>query len=755
MTVADNTSRNQYTATSGQTVFAYTFEIVDKDDIVVLKNGATLSEGTNYTVSNVGNDSGGNVTLTAGATAGDILTLYRDMPYARTQNYTNSGDFLASEVNSDFDNLWLAGEQTNRSFSQSIRKPITDSDSISMELPEAANRADRVLTFDSTGAVTTSALPGVSPTTIFRQQFTGNGSTTVFTLSSDLNSGVSVIIYIDGVYQEGNTYTVSGTTLTFSEAPPTNASIEVLDYKIGDISVGDATSIAYLPAGTGAVQTTVQSKLRESVSVKDFGAFGDGVSDDTTAIQAAIDYGLSAGVEVFFPGGRYRTTSQLTIDDSSSSVDPTDGAKMLSLRGASPASSMIVADHNGIALSFIGGLGAGWHTYLYIDGIGLTKSNKNRDSGSIGFNIDDCAFAQIQRFEVSYFEYGIKGTDVLSSAFVDGTIRLNNYGFQFEKGTRSNPNVISFRGVITLNNQIYGGQVIKPHTFNYIGGSIESNGFTGTPGDTSSWGIDLQNSGAEGTVAVNLIGVYIEGNNGSADVKITSSTNRAVYNVSGCSFLRFSDIASRYTTNNIFFNNITESKLVVTGCGFKDIAPYVSDASRLFIAAPNCEVIDAGSNLFYDSSGGQVGLSRAIFSPVGVNHQIDFASLPDVAEYRNGIQFCSDGTGSSLPSLAVSDGTNWNQIPIGQFSGRVDSTGTSLRLPRGFTCSRASAGVYTITHNLNLSANTYSVIGSPSGLPGTGYCSGSALSGNSFEIYFSNTSGTATDMDFNFNMQII
>jgi hypothetical protein len=38
MTVADNTSRNQYTATSGQTVFAYTFEIVDKGDIVVLKN---------------------------------------------------------------------------------------------------------------------------------------------------------------------------------------------------------------------------------------------------------------------------------------------------------------------------------------------------------------------------------------------------------------------------------------------------------------------------------------------------------------------------------------------------------------------------------------------------------------------------------------------------------------------------------------------------------------------------------------------
>ena len=226
MTVADNTSRNQYTATSGQTVFAYTFEIVDKDDIVVLKNGTTLSEGTNYTVSNVGNDSGGNVTLTVGATAGDILTLYRDMPYARTQNYTNSGDFLASEVNSDFDNLWLAGEQTNRSFSQSIRKPITDSDSISMELPEAADRANKYLSFDATGAVTTTPSGAVS---IVRQSFTGNGSTTAFLLTTTpASAGANLLVNIDGVHQQSTAYSVSGNTLTFTAAPPINAAIETL-----------------------------------------------------------------------------------------------------------------------------------------------------------------------------------------------------------------------------------------------------------------------------------------------------------------------------------------------------------------------------------------------------------------------------------------------------------------------------------------------------------------------------------------------
>ncbi len=61
----------------------------------------------------------------------------------------------------------------------------------------------------------------------------------------------------------------------------------------------------YLPAGTGAVATTVQSKLRESVSVKDFGAVGDGVTNDQAALQAAITYATANNVALYVPTGTY------------------------------------------------------------------------------------------------------------------------------------------------------------------------------------------------------------------------------------------------------------------------------------------------------------------------------------------------------------------------------------------------------------------------------------------------------------------
>ena len=250
MTVTNTTARNQYTVTGAtQAVFAYTFEVYDKNDLVVLQNSTTLSEGSNYTVSDVGNNSGGNITLAVGATAGDVITIYRDMALERTTDYQNSGDFLASEVNTDFDRLWLAIQQNATTDSRSVRKPVTDLSSINMELPVASGRSHRLLGFDSTGAVeAVDYLKAQEVTILTEDTFTGDGTTTAFTLSSAPVTGRLLQITIDGIMQAISSYTLSGLVVTFSEAPPFNAAIEVRKFIRNSDVIGDITAVI---AGTG------------------------------------------------------------------------------------------------------------------------------------------------------------------------------------------------------------------------------------------------------------------------------------------------------------------------------------------------------------------------------------------------------------------------------------------------------------------------------------------------------------------------
>jgi hypothetical protein len=83
---------------------------------------------------------------------------------------------------------------------------------------------------DSTGALigTYDNISGIGAASYQVDNFTGTGSQTVFTLSAASLGENYTFVYIDGVYQNKNTYTVSGATLTFSEAPPLASLIEVM-----------------------------------------------------------------------------------------------------------------------------------------------------------------------------------------------------------------------------------------------------------------------------------------------------------------------------------------------------------------------------------------------------------------------------------------------------------------------------------------------------------------------------------------------
>jgi hypothetical protein len=84
-----------------------------------------------------------------------------------------------------------------------------------------------------------------------------------------------------------------------------------IELRVTELSVQGGLFTA---TGSNVVDRTIQSKLRDVASVKDFGAVGDGVADDTAAIQAAVDAAYANyNKTVFVPNGIYKLTGRITI----------------------------------------------------------------------------------------------------------------------------------------------------------------------------------------------------------------------------------------------------------------------------------------------------------------------------------------------------------------------------------------------------------------------------------------------------------
>jgi hypothetical protein len=104
-------------------------------------------------------------------------------------------------------------------------------------------------------------------------------------------------------------YTVAATNYV------TEAYTDFLLFDPADSAAIDATDVSYTATGTGAVLRNVSAKLNEIVSVEDFGAVGDGITDDTVSIQAAFDANPNA--TVLFPAGTYICSASIVLTNAS------------------------------------------------------------------------------------------------------------------------------------------------------------------------------------------------------------------------------------------------------------------------------------------------------------------------------------------------------------------------------------------------------------------------------------------------------
>jgi parallel beta-helix repeat protein len=156
--------------------------------------------------------------------------------------------------------------------------------------------------------------PAAVSASVVKNDFIGDGVTVAFVLSASPSTILATNIFINGVYQEKDSYTLSGNTITFTVAPPLSSSIEILTNETGIINSGNANDISYTLTAAGATLQSVQTKLEQYISVKDFGAVGDGVTDDTAAIQACFTYCSGSGATAYFPAGTY-SVDDLAVTD--------------------------------------------------------------------------------------------------------------------------------------------------------------------------------------------------------------------------------------------------------------------------------------------------------------------------------------------------------------------------------------------------------------------------------------------------------
>jgi hypothetical protein len=156
---------------------------------------------------------------------------------------------------------------------------------------------------------------GSSFTQVGTYEATGGETNVASPVGSFLQGQNHLKIYRNGVFQTiYQDYNESGAGDSISFITPLEPldKITFVKNSVGEeLVVQPASVIPYIPAGTGAVSTNVQAKLREFVSVKDFGAVGGGVTDDTAAIQAADAEAASTGKTVYFPDGIYPANALL------------------------------------------------------------------------------------------------------------------------------------------------------------------------------------------------------------------------------------------------------------------------------------------------------------------------------------------------------------------------------------------------------------------------------------------------------------
>lgn len=319
---------------------------------------------------------------------------------------------------------------------------------------------------------------------------------------------------VPNIFERGGVISSSQVNENFS------AVVEALELA----SSGGSALVGFLPPGVGAVARAVQSKLRDVVSLKDFGAVGDGVTDDTAAVLAAVAYIESTGNPVFVPPGTYLTDPFGTA--------PQSYAAQAFFFGSEDASTVIKRRATGAGAFVTIGDAAStvFQANLFISGITI--------DGGVNTNGPACAMYDVVRSQIEGCtfkggSYALRSYGGIANTFDHCKFQDARRGLQIEKFASAAgggwPNILRFNNCHTVENTEWGVWFDYGRMLVLDGCQVEGNG---TTLGAAEGGVYVgPNIGEEVAItdpdSIGLIttGTWFEANRGVADIHLKSGLN--------------------------------------------------------------------------------------------------------------------------------------------------------------------------------------------------------------------------------------
>ena len=182
MTISSTTVRNSYSGNGSTTVFAYTFKILDDDEIQVIIRSSTGTETiktktTHYTVSGVGVAGGGNITFLTAPGSTETVVLKRNTTKTQETDYVANDPFPANSHEEALDRVTMIAQEIQEELGRAIKLSKTNTMTSTEFTVGASARANKILAFDTNGELSVTQELGT---------YTGNWSTSTTYYARDL-----------------------------------------------------------------------------------------------------------------------------------------------------------------------------------------------------------------------------------------------------------------------------------------------------------------------------------------------------------------------------------------------------------------------------------------------------------------------------------------------------------------------------------------------------------------------------------------